>query len=60
LYQITAASRSPDYGAIAHRYPFSLPSNEFVEPSLNKTPGYATDSIEMFSAYTQKVNLKVL
>jgi len=26
---------------------------------LNKIPGYATDSVEMFSAYTQEVNLKV-
>jgi len=25
----------------------------------NKIPGYATDSVEMFSAYTQEVNLKV-
>jgi len=29
-------------------------------PPPNKIPGYATDSVEMFSAYTQEVNLKVL
>ena len=29
-------------------------------PSPNKIPGYATDSVEMFSAYTQNVKLKVL
>jgi len=32
LYQITAASRTPDYGATAPRSPFSLSSTEFVEP----------------------------
>jgi len=31
LYQITAASRIPDYGATAHRSPFYLSSTEFVE-----------------------------
>jgi len=31
-----------------------------LNPPLNKVPGYATDSLEMFSAYTQEVNLKVL
>jgi len=61
LYQITAASRTPDYWATANRSPFSLSSTEFVEPSPpNKIPGYATDSVEMFSAYTQEVKLKVL
>jgi len=37
-----------------------LSSTEFVDPPPNKIPGYATDSVEMFSAYTQQVNLKVL
>ena len=32
LYQITAASRTRDYGAIAHRSPFSLSLTEIVEP----------------------------
>ena len=32
LYQITAASRTTDYGATAPRSPFSLFSTEFVEP----------------------------
>jgi len=32
LYQITAASRTPDYGASAPRSPSSLSSTEFVEP----------------------------
>ena len=38
-----------------------LSSTEFFE-SLppNKIPGYATDSVEIFSAYTKEVNLKVL
>jgi len=44
-----------------HRSPFSLSSTEFVEPpTRNKIPGYATDSVEMFIAYTQEVKLKVL
>jgi hypothetical protein len=45
LYQITAASRTPDYGATAPRSPFSCPLSwtEFVEPPPNKIPGYATD-----------------
>ena len=42
LYQITAASRTPDQGATAHRSPFSLSSTEYVEPPPNKIPGYAT------------------
>jgi len=32
LHQITAASRTPDYGATAPRSPFFLSSTEFVEP----------------------------
>jgi hypothetical protein len=32
LYQITAASRTPDLGVTAPRSPFSLSSTEFVEP----------------------------
>ena len=42
LYQITAASRTPDLGATAHRSQFSLSSTEFVEPLSKKIPGYAT------------------
>jgi len=42
LYQITAASRTPDWGATTPRSPFSLSSTVFVEPPLNKIPGYAT------------------
>ena len=42
LYQITAASRTPDYGATAPRSSFSLSSTEFVELPPNKIPGYAT------------------
>jgi hypothetical protein len=45
LYQITAASRTPDYGAAAPRSPFSLSSNEFVELHPKKNPGYATVSV---------------
>ena len=63
-HQITAASRTPDYGATAHRSPFSRSSvlNWICWTPLptNKIPGYVTDSVEMFSAYTQEVNLKVL
>jgi len=61
LYQIKAASRIPDQWATANRSPFSLSWNEFVEPPTpRKIPGYATDSGEMFSAFTQKVKYKVL
>jgi len=42
LYQITAAPRTPDYGATAPRSPFSLSSTEFVETPPKKIPGYAT------------------
>ena len=38
-----------------------LSSTEFVDPHHHEQiRGYATDSVEMFSAYTQEVNLKVL
>jgi hypothetical protein len=36
LYQITAASITPDYGATAPRSPFSLSSTEFVETPPEK------------------------
>ena len=37
------------------------PQLNLLNPSpLNKIPGYATDSVEIFSAYTQEVDLKVL
>jgi len=39
LYQITAASITPDYGATAPRSPFSLSSTEFVEPPRTKFLG---------------------
>jgi hypothetical protein len=44
LYQITAASRTPDYGTTAPRSPFSLSSvlNWICWPPSNKIPGYAT------------------
>ena len=61
LYQITAVSRTTDQWATVNKSLFSLSSTEFVEhPSSKKIPGYATDSVEMFSAYTQKVKLNVL
>jgi len=61
LYQIKAASTTPDQWATANRSPFSLSPTEFVEPRPpNKIPEYAIDSVEMFSAYTQEVKLKVL
>jgi len=37
-----------------------LSSTEFVDPLLNKILGYAIDSVEMFSAYTQEVNLSFI
>ena len=53
--------QNPWLGATAHRSPFSLSSTEFVETSPpKKIRGYAYDSVEMFSAYTQEINLKVL
>ena len=37
------------------------PQLNLLNPSpLNKIPEYATDSVEMFSAYTRDVNLYVL
>ena len=42
LYQITAASRTPDQGATIPRSPFSLSSTEFVDPPPKKIRGYAT------------------
>ena len=42
LYQITAASRTPDYRTTAPKSLFSLSSTEFVEPFTNRIPGYTT------------------
>ena len=44
LYQITAASRTPDYGTTAPRSPFYLSSvlNWICWTPPNKIPGYAT------------------
>ena len=39
---------------------FSSQPNLLNPPPPNNIPGYATDSIGMFSAYTQEVNLKIL
>ena len=56
LYQITVASRTRDYRAVAHRSPFSVSSVlNWICWTPNKIRGYATDSVEMFSAYTQKL-----
>ena len=44
MYQISPASRTPDYWATAPRSPFSLSSTEFFEPPQNKISGYATES----------------
>jgi len=55
LYQITAASRTltRSYGP---QIPvlYLLCQLNLLNPP-NKIPGYATDSVEMFSAYTQKL-----
>jgi len=54
--------QNPWLGGYRTRIPIlSVLSTEFVE-SLPpyKIPGYATDSVDIFSAYTQEVNLKVL
>jgi len=59
LYQITAASRTPDYGATAPRSPFSLSSTEFVNTHKNKIPGYpiGTSRIKLwFVLYLNDVN----
>ena len=37
LCQITAASRTPDYGATALKFPFPLSSTQFVEPPSPRT-----------------------
>ena len=53
LYQITDASRTPDYGATAPRSPFSLSSvlNWICwTPPPNKIPGYATGASYRFIA----------
>ena len=52
--------QNPWLGGYCPHPPFSLSLTEFVEPPLNEIRGYATDSVEMFSAYTQEINLKVL
>jgi len=48
LYQITAASRTLDWGVGGYRPQIPnlcpLSSTEFVEPPPNKIPGYATAS----------------
>ena len=53
LYQITAASRTPDYGATAPRSLFSLSSTEFVEPPPNKIPGCATGNRSVSCNWTR-------
>ena len=61
LYEITAASRTPDLGATAPRSPFSLPSVlnwiSWIPP--NKIPGYPTDK-NYISKGSMKVNKTVL
>ena len=45
LYQITAASRTPDYGATAPQVPILsvlCPQLKLLPPPPNKIPGYAT------------------
>jgi len=58
LYQITAASRIPDWGATDPRSPFSLSSVLnwicWTPPTPNKTPGYATAVDPKFSALDSK------
>ena len=52
LYQITAASRTPDYGARPphHRSLSSLSSTEFFEPPpKKKIPGNATGTTATYS-----------
>ena len=55
LYQITAASRTPDYGATAPRSPFSLSSVLnwicWTPPPPNKIPGYAIGQINHYSTH---------
>jgi len=48
---------SPDPSSVSPLY-----STEFVDPPTphEQIRWYSTDSAEMFSAYTQEVNLKVL
>ena len=57
LFQITAASRTPDYGATAPRSPFSLSSVlSWIcwNPPPNKIPGYATGLCETSSKRTTR------
>ena len=56
LYQITDASRTPDYGATTPQIPV-LSSTEFVEPRLKKIPGYATGTYSVFPTWTTHTSL---
>ena len=50
LYQITAASRTPDYGATASQIPVLsvlCPQLNLLNPPPNKIPGYATGCIHV-------------
>ena len=43
LYEMTAAFRTPDYGANAPQFSVLCPQLNLLHPLPNKIPGYATD-----------------
>ena len=59
LYQITAASRTPDYGATAFRSPFCLSSTEFIElPRIKFLGTSLRGSIPADSSWTMNIKKK--
>ena len=52
--------QNPRLGGYRPQIPVLSVLNWICWTPLNNIPGYATDSVEMFSAYMQEVNLKVL
>ena len=63
LVQNYSCLQNPWLGGYRPQIPVLIvlcPQLNLLNPPPNKIPGYATDSVEMFSAYMQEVNLKVL
>jgi len=52
--------QNPSLGGYRPQIPVLSFLNWICWTPPNNIPGYATDSVEIFTAYTQKVNLKVL
>ena len=52
--------QNPSLGGYCPQIPILSVLNWICWTPPNNIPVYATDSVEMFSAYTQEVNLKIL